>query len=609
MTELRDYGRTLPPKPGVYLYHGPGDEVLYVGKAKNLRSRVSSYWRKSAGLTASKELMLTEIRRIETILVNSETEALLLESTLIKKYRPKYNVILKDDKYFQYIKVNLREPFPSLTTVRRMTLDGSRYFGPYTSGLAVRRTMRLLKHLFPYKSCSNPPERPCFDYQLGRCLGHDIGPGSQKRYRGVIDNLIRFLEGNTGDVLKNLRQQMQTAAKERDFETAARLRDRLLSLEHILEEQTVITSRGGSFDVASLARLEDIAAVNLFQVRGGKLVQRDQFILQHTEGQSDADVICAFAQQYYTLSTNHPREVFVPVPLPDTVGNALQISFHQAKRGLKRKLVTMGTANAAEHLRREKDNWLSAEAKARLGLQELARALNLPEPPKRIEMYDISNFQGKHPVGSMVVFENGQPKKSDYRKFAVRDTTIPDDMHRLAEVVRRRFAHLPQEKSRPHPGDAGTMIIPDGADDEAPEAWPVPDLLLLDGGKPQLSVVTKSVPGLLAHIPVAALAKEEEELFIPRRSSSIRLPKDSQELFLIQRIRDEAHRFAIGFYRKKHGRESIKSALDEVPGLGPVMKKKLLTTFGTVQGIREANDADVEKVLGAKLTATLREHI
>lgn len=585
MPNLLKHAQSLPKKHGVYVYHAEDDTVIYVGKANNLRSRVSSYFRTSADLSPAKAVMVTEIKQIEHIIVRSETEALLLESTLIKKYRPKYNVILKDDKYFQYIKIALRDEFPQVGTVRRVSIDGSRYFGPYTSGLAVRRTMRLLKRLFPYKSCNNKPSIPCFDAHLGRCLGHDTSPGSVERYRQVIERLIDFLEGKTGQVLKDLRHDMKAAAKHRDFEQAALLRDRLQALEHIIEQQTVVTAKRDSFDVLGLARRDSLAAVNLFQVRQGKLVQRDQFMLQNTKDQSDTDVVRAFSEQFYSQSTTHPHLAIVPVDLPLELSNALQLEFRHATRGLKRKLLSMATENAEDYLQREQNNWLSAEAKARLGLEELAHALNLDGSPKRIEMYDISNFQGKHPVGSMVVFEHGLPKKPDYRKFAIRDTNIPDDMRRLAEVIRRRFAHHDEH------------------------GWPMPDLLILDGGKPQLSVVIKNVPGLTEHVPVVALAKEREEIFVPGQSKSIRLPEGSQELFLIQRIRDEAHRFAIGYYRKVHRRETTRSMLDEVPGLGAEAKQKLLREFGTLNNIRAADASDIAKVIGQRKTELLQQHL
>ncbi len=594
---------SLPKKPGVYLYHNDEDVVIYVGKAINLRSRVSSYFRKSANLPLAKQLMVEQITRIEHIIVRSETEALLLESTLIKKYRPKYNVLLKDDKFFQYIKIHLKDRFPQVETVRKVTIDGSRYFGPYTSGLAVRQTMRLLKRLFPYKSCNNDISVPCFDYQLGRCLGHDVDPSNEQRYREVIKKLITFLEGNTGTVLTELKKDMKVAAARRDFESAALYRDRLHALRHIIEQQTVITPRRDSFDVLALARRDDLAAVNLFQVRQGKLVQRDQFMLQHVREQSDSDVLVAFIEQYYSQSTVHPRLIITPVTLPTDSGNGLQLNIVRAQRGLKKKLVSMGTENAEDYLRREQERWMTEESKAKLGLEELARALRLDEPPKRIEMYDISHFQSTNVVGSMVVFENGLPKKSDYRKFTIRDTTIPDDQHRLAEVVRRRFSHHThnEDESAPSSARRGVGVVND--------AWPTPDLLLLDGGKGQLSVVTKNVPGLLQHIRVAALAKENEELFVPGKSSPIRLPEGSQELFLIQRIRDEAHRFAIGFYRKKHRRETTKSILDEIPGLGAKQRQALLKTFGTLDGIRTADEEQIAEIVGGRLAKTILARI
>ena len=575
----------LPKKPGVYLFHDEKDVIIYVGKAINLRSRVSSYFRAKANLPLAKEMMVTVVMRIEHIIVRSETEALLLESTLIKKHRPKYNVLLKDDKYFQYIKIRLKDKFPQVETVRRVTIDGSRYFGPYTSGLAVRQTMRLLKRLFPYKSCNNTPEVPCFDYQLGRCLGHDTGKGSAERYHAVILKLIDFLEGRTGTILTDLKKEMKTASARRDFESAAIYRDRFQALSHVIEQQTVVTPRRDSFDVISLARREELAAVNLFQVRQGKLVQRDQFMLQHVRDQNEADITTAFIEQYYSQSTVHPRLVITPVPVSADVGNALQLDIRPAQRGLKRKLVAMGSENAEDYLRREQERWMSEESKAKLALEELAHALGLDEPPKRIEMYDISHFQSTNAVGSMVVFENGLPKKSDYRKFAIKDTKIPDDQHRLAEIVRRRFSHHDED------------------------GWSVPDLLLLDGGKGQLSVVIKNVPGLTQHVRVAALAKENEELFVPGKSSSIHLSAGSQELFLIQRIRDEAHRFAIGFYRKKHRAASTRSILDEVPGLGQKHRSALLKRFGTLDAIRNATADEIGGVVGERLAREIKERI
>jgi len=599
MAQPANDAKNLPVRPGVYLFRNQADEVIYVGKAKKLRLRVSSYFRPGTDLTPAKAMMVKQIARLEAIMVSSETEALLLESTLIKKYRPKYNIILKDDKFFQYIRINLREDFPSVTTVRRLAANGGRYYGPYPSGSAVRETMRLLKRLFPYKSCANQPDQPCFDYQLGRCLGHDTGPGSQERYHVVVRQMMDFLNGHTGPVLKDLRRDMKRAAKARDYEAAARFRDRLQALEHVLEQRTVITASRQSFDIISLARSGDLAAVNLFQIRDGKLSQRDQFLLQHVRDRRLSELVSAFAEQYYAQSTTHPATVITPVAVPAALATSLQINFRLAARGAKRKLLKLGEENAAEFLKREHNRHVTEAGRTTLALSELAHALNLPAPPKRIEMYDASNFQGVHAVASMVVFEDGLPKPTAYRKFAIRNQAIPDDAHRLAEVLQRRFARRPDAY---RPGRGG----PARHDDRG---WPLPDLLMLDGGIPQLNVVLRAVPGLGHHVRLAALAKEHEEIFLPGQRQPIRLPEGSQELFLVQRIRDEAHRFAIGYYRRKHRQETLRSILDGVPGLGPQGKKLLLAKFGTLDAIHQAPDKDLVELLGDKRAEALREQL
>lgn len=580
----RESARLLPAKPGVYLFHDAAGDILYIGKAVNLRNRVRSYFQSPNRLDGAKQRMVEQIRQIEHILVQSETEALLLESTLIKKHRPKYNILLKDDKNFQYIKIALAETYPSVSTVRRVTLDGSRYFGPYTSGLSVRRTLRLLKRLFPYKSCPNPPEVPCFDFQLNRCLGHALGPNSLSRYQTVIARLIRFLEGHTGQTLKNLDRDMRAAARRRDFESAAIFRDRLQALRHVLEDQAVVSPRGGHFDVLGLARNAEVAAITLFQVRQGKLVQRDNFILQHAQHRTDIDLVSAFIEQYYSQSTNHPRALFVPLDVPPTLGQPLALRITRARRGLKRTLVRTATDNARDHLEHEQVRWLSETARAELGLDELAAALKLPARPHRIEMYDISNFQGAYAVGSMVVFEHGRPAPATYRKFKIRRVRGIDDFRMLAEVLQRRFTHT----------DRG---------------WPRPDLILLDGGKPQLSVVLDRVKNLPAGIVVAALAKQLEELFLPKRTTPLRLLPGSAGLLLLQRIRDEAHRFAIGYYRQRHRGELTRSVLDTVPGLTPALKKQLLRAFGSLAAIRRASDNDLAKLINRRTIERLRDAI
>ncbi|MBI4090305.1 MAG: excinuclease ABC subunit UvrC [Candidatus Kerfeldbacteria bacterium] len=590
----------LPVKPGVYLFKDAAGSVLYVGKAKSLRSRVRSYFQASNSLDPAKQIMVSKIDDLEYIIVDSETEALLLEATLIKKHRPPYNVIFTDDKYYQYIRITLKDDFPRVETVRRIAKDGSRYFGPFTSGYAVKQTLELLKRVFPYRRCTEPANRPCFDARLGRCLGHDFGPGSRERYAAIVHGLIRFLQGDVASTLQDLKQQMQQASARHEYELAARLRDRIYAVQKVAAEQKVVSTKLEDEDYVGFARLADLTAVNLFQVRQGKLLNRQLLMLRQTAGQPDAEVLSSFITQFYAQSTDHPRTVVTRL-LPTehaTVAQALLLRIEAPNRGRRRKLVLLAESNAKDYLERKQREWLSKEARAKLGLQELAQALLLTEPPGRIECYDISNVQGTYAVGSLVVFEHGLPKKSDYKKFRIKTVAGSNDYAMLQEVLRRRFGrHSPQRgeaTAKPRGGEGG---------------WPNPSLVIIDGGKGQLNAALAVLRELQVLVPTVGLAKREEEIFRPGQKESIRLPKDSEGLFLIQRIRDEAHRFAVGYYRQRHGTAAAKSLLDEVPGIGPKLKKLLLQKFGSVQGIREANDQVLESLIGKKKTGLLREHL
>lgn len=581
--------KELPAKPGVYIFRDTKGNVLYVGKAKVLKHRVRSYFQKRSTLEPSKRIMVGRITDLEYIIVSSEIEALLLESTLIKKHRPPFNVIFKDDKYYQYIRITLKDEYPRVDTVRRIAKDGSRYFGPYTSGFSVQQTLKLLKRIFPYKNCAEPPSRPCFDAKIGRCLGHDLGPGSEERYHDIIRKLIRFLEGNADEVARDLHAQMKDAAKNREFELAARLRDRIYAIDRVLAEQKVVSTGLENEDVIGMHRIADLAAVNLFQVRAGKLMNRQFHVLQHVGTQTDADILSSFIAQYYGQLTDHPSVVITRVLPTDAaqLRKLLGIKIESPNRGRKRKLVVLAEENANDYLSRKQREWLSNEARAKLGLADLQTALLFLESPRRIECYDISNVQGTNAVGSMVVFEQGLPKKSDYRKFTIKTVEGSNDYAMLQEVIKRRFGHH-------HTGASG---------------WPDPDLIIVDGGKGQLNAALAVMRELKVLIPTVGLAKRLEELFRPGQKEPIRLPKDSEGLYLLQRIRDEAHRFAIGSYRAKHGKATTASLLDEVPGIGPTLKKKLIARFGSVEGIRSADDADIETVIGKTKTALLREHL
>ncbi len=607
----------LPDRPGVYTFRDETRNVLYVGKAKSLKSRVRSYFQRSATLEPAKRIMVGKVADIEYIIVDSETEALLLESTLIKKHRPPFNVIFKDDKYYQYIRIALMDDYPRVDTVRRVVKDGGRYYGPFTSGYAVRQTLQMLKRIFPYKSCKEPPGKPCFDARLGRCLGHDTGRGGAERYRRVVKGVMRFLEGHADEVLATMKKDMRNAARARKFEIAARLRDRIIAIERVTAEQKVVSTKLEDQDVIGMSRLADLAAINLFQIRNGKLMNRQYHILQHTEGLTDSAVVSSFLEQYYPEATDHPSTVVLRA-VPDSataLRRALALRFEAPTRGKKRKLVVLAEENARDWIEQKRREWLTKEARARLGLTEIQHALLFPDPPRRIECFDVSNIQGTDAVGSMVVFEDGLPKKSDYRKFTIRGVAGINDYAMMQEIVRRRFAHH-RQSSPPLQGG-----VPEGRGGTSPargevarsagvvEAWPVPDLVIIDGGKGQLNAALAVLRELDLMIPTVGLAKRLEELFRPGSKEPLRLPRDSEGLFLLQRIRDEAHRFAIGTFRARHRKESSRSLLDEVPGIGPTLRKKLLARFGSVDGIRSADDSEITAVIGKHKTEILREHM
>jgi len=583
--------RLLPHKPGVYLYKDAKGAVIYVGKAKDLRHRVSSYFQSGRNLEPAKEIMVGRIAELETIVVSSELEALLLEGSLIKKYHPRFNIILRDDKYFTFIKITLRDAFPQIEIVRRITKDGSRYFGPFTSAWRVRQTLKLIKRIFHYctqvpPTGPRPNDKPCFDYHLGRCVGPCAGAVTSDAYKRMIHDVVRFLEGHTGDILQQLQRDMHNAAKQHAFEKAAILRDQFQSVERVVAQQTMISVKRDDVDVLSLARDGETAAVNVFQVRQGKLLQKEIFMLQHTGQAPETAIMASFIEQFYSQSTDHPKRVVV-AKRPDGIDELerlLGIRVVAPNRGRLRKLTNLGEENSREELKAQRARWESDEAKGKRSLTALEEALGLA-PLTRLECYDISNNQGTNAVGSMVVFERGQPKKSDYRKFSIKGVAGNDDFAMMAEVLRRRVRHM---------DDGG---------------WARPNLIIIDGGKGQLSAARNALNEAGVKIPLISLAKREEEIFRLGTARPLVLPRDSEALFLLQRIRDEAHRFAIGAYRSKHGKATVKSLLDEIPGIGPRTKQTLLRKFGSVDGIRRAPEADIIATIGSERAETLFEHL
>src|SRR3990167_2384377 len=562
----------LPHQPGVYVYKDARGDVLYVGKAKDLAKRVRSYWQSGRSLVPDKALMVSQAADIDITVVSSETEAFLLEASFIKKYRPRFNIILKDDKSFSYIKVTLREEFPRVLVVRRVTRDGSRYFGPFLSSAVVYETLGVLRKLFPYRTCDVMPKRPCLEYHMGRCIAPCAFESGRAEYGRVIADVLAFLSGDTRAVVRDLRAKMAAAAVAREFEKAARFRDQIAAVARVTEKQHIVSVAGAHQDVVSVVKVDGVAGVNVFTVRDGEIRGKANFILQHTEHADEAAIVQAFLQQYYTQVMDLPREIIVPVAvlLPQ-----LDVLVTVPQRGHKRQLLLMGEKNAAQYVEQSRVSWEREEHRARRGLRELGEAVGVPgvdgAGPQRVEVYDISNIQGYEAVGSMVVFVGVMPAKAEYRKFKIRELKTPNDFAMLQEVMYRRMQHV--------------------------KDWPRPDLLIIDGGKGQLSSVKKVLDELRVDVPVVSLAKREEELFVPGRAESVRLPKDSQGLFLVQRMRDEAHRFAIGFYRKRHEKAQVKSALDEVPA------------FGSAAGVRAASDEALERLVGKKLVATIREFL
>lgn len=579
----------VPKKPGVYLMRDANDDVIYVGKAVLLRNRVRSYFQESASHTAKTRRLVSEVDDLEWIVTESELEALILESQLIKRYRPRYNVRLKDDKRYPYIKVSLQEDFPRIYMVRKMMRDGARYFGPFTSSRAVRQSLDLLRRLFPYRTCdrdiTGEDGRPCLYYHIDRCGGPCIGAVDQEGYRAAIERACLFLEGKQERIIEEMRNKMEEAAEALDFETAADLRDQLSAIEHVIQQQRIVSGHLRDHDFIAFARDEREACVQVFFVRGGRLIGREYFLLTGADEEDDAEIMTSFVKQFYDEAAQVPPEILVQSNLDELAviqrwlcrKRGDKVLIRVPRRGEKKDVMRMAVENAVETLKKVRAEWDADTNKQTQALAELQEALDLGQPPTRIECYDISNTQGVATTGSRVVFVKGVPSKQDYRRFRVRTVHGPDDYAAMAEVLQRRFkrAHEAQAKKREEGKESRWAIMP--------------DLVLLDGGKGQLNAARRVMEELgVDHIPTAALAKREEALFVPGRSAPILLPRRSEALYLLQRVRDEAHRFAISYHRKLRRKKGMNSILEEIPGVGPVRRQSLLKTFGSLEGIRQA---------------------
>ncbi len=610
--ELKATLASLPDRPGVYLLKDAAGTVLYVGKAQSLRNRVRSYWQKQAsGLRAGDvHLIRTVIERVADLEVtetDSVSEALLLEANLIKRFAPRFNIRLKDDKSYPYIRISLADDFPRIERTRKLPNDGSRYFGPYASASSVDEAMNLVRRLFPFRTCTidikegkRALQRPCLLYHIKRCQGPCIEAISRVDYRRDVAQVELFLEGNADALLDGLRHEMTTASEVMQYERAGSLRDKVRAIERTMESQKMAAFARTELDLVALARKGHQAAVQLFVVRNGKMLGRDVFFLDAAHDLPDDEVLESFLEQYYARATSVPREVLVPRALADVAaleaflaakrGSIVRVRTPQ--RGKKRELMDLATRNAQESLAREAARWLADEGKTLGALTELAEALGLAGPPMRIECYDISNFQGAESVGSMVVFEEGRPRSGEYRRFRIRTVEGANDFASHQEVLRRRFR-------RAKAGEEGI---------EEERRWSMPDLVVVDGGRGQVSAAKQALEELgLGDLPLVGIAKEREELILPDRAAPVMLPVTSQALYLVQRLRDEAHRFAIRYHRSLRNRKTVKSLLDDLPGVGPTRKRELLKVFGSAKRVREAPVEQIAAVPG--ISRALAERI
>jgi len=590
---LEDKLARVPDRPGVYLYRDAKAQVLYVGKAASLRSRVRSYFQESRPRDPKTDALVRQIRDLEYIVTDNELEALMLEANLVRKHRPRYNIILRDDKHYPFLKLTTNEAFPRLLVARRVQNDGAAYFGPFYPATAMRETLRLTRQLFPLRTCSiaidGTLERPCIQYAIRRCNAPCTGWETREGYARTVRDVARFLEGKDEDLALRLTKEMEAAAAETKFERAAMLRDQIQSLNKVRERQKIISTDEVDQDVIGVVRQGNDACVELFFVRKGRLVGQEPFFFDKVAGWSDGEILSAFVRQFYGKAVSPAPEILVSEELPEAELTAewlaglagRRVTLHAPQRGAKREFVAMAEENAVIALQ---NHLLSRDDRQQLVLEELRRALSLPGLPNRIEGYDISNLQGAEQVGSMVVWENGGLKKDDYKRFRIRTVAGADDFASLGEVLTRRFAKALEQGS------------------------PLPDLVLIDGGRGQLNVGLKVLQDLgLDWLPVVALAKQEEEVYQGDSLQPLVLDPTSPALHTLQKIRDEAHRFAITYHKKLRSKRTLQSVLDTIPGVGPTIRTSLLKTLGSARRVRESSVAELAAV--PKVTPKLAQRI
>jgi excinuclease ABC subunit C len=598
--QLEEQLKVLPTSPGVYLFKDAESKVIYVGKAANLSSRVRSYFGASGSLSSKIQQLVLKVNELEFMLTDSEQEALILECNLIKKHHPRYNVRLKDDKTFPYLKITVDEDWPGVYITRRFQKDGARYFGPFASAGSVRKTLKLIKGIFPFRSCNKAitgnDKRPCLDYYVKRCLGPCIGAVSKQEYREIINQVILFLEGKQELVLRESHSRMRAAAQQFQFEKAASLRDQIQAIEKVIEAQKIAITLRGEQDVLGLAQNEGQAYVEIFFIRNNRLIGRDHFIMEGTYDEPPGQIMTNFVKQYYASASYIPPLILLQYPADEISmlsewlkrqrGNSVKLQVPQ--RGVKKQLVNIVAENASKGLLLAKAKQMNLEAISS-GLQELKDKLQLPRIPLRIEGYDISDIQGILAVGSMVVLERGLPRPTRYRRFRIKTIAGADDYAMIQEVLRRRFKRAVIVKSDEAISQKDNWAI-------------IPDLVLIDGGKGQLNAALEVRQELgINSIPMASLAKENEDVFIPGKPEPVGISKDSPALHILQRARDEAHRFAISYHQKLRREKGITSILDSIPGIGPKRKKMLMRRFGSIEAIREASPEELSHTEGITL--------
>lgn len=594
----------LPDRPGCYVFRDAQEQALYVGKAESLRSRVRSYFQENAAHSVRIRLMVSRAADLEVMVTDSPIEALLLECNLIKRLKPHYNVRLRDDKHYPYICLTMDEPFPRPIIVRRVRKDGNRYFGPYTSSWAMRQALRVIKSVFKLRACSRTiaegdRQRLCLDYHLGLCSGPCASLVTRAEYLKAVDEVTQFLEGKADRALRQLRAEMTAAADNLQFEVAARLRDQIQAIARVIERQKVLSTDLEDQDVVALVTESCQTCACVLQVRGGRLQGQERFFLEGAHPDELSEAMRQFVEQYYEQRSGGegqvPRQLLLACEVEDRSlletwlrgrrGGRVEVLVPQ--RGEKRRLVELAEANARQHLAERTTQRAGDQARAEEAVLELQESLELPNVPYRIECYDISNTQGQESVGAMVVFEGGQAKKSDYRKFKIRTVEGPNDFASMQEVLRRRLER----------GIAGDTRFGE-----------LPDLIVIDGGKGQLSAALEVERELGVEIPTVGLAKQFEEVFLPGRRDSILLPRSSQALFLLQRLRDEAHRFGLTYHRKLRGKRQTRSALDSIPGIGEKRRQALLKQFGSVDKMKRASCEELAAAPGMNRPTAERLH-